>query len=56
KDEVNPDTLKGLLEVDKAVWKAEAKGIEEFFTKFGDRLPKELTRELKKLKSNLRKA
>ncbi len=50
------DTIAGLLNVDKATWKAEAKDIEEFFGKFGDKLPKELTKELKTLKSNLRKA
>lgn len=50
------DTIKGLLEVDKDTWKQEAKGIEEFYAKFGYRLPKELKKELKTLKSNLRKA
>lgn len=50
------DTIKGLLEVDKDAWKQEAKGIEEFYAKFGYRLPKELRKELKTLKSNLRKA
>ncbi|HOK81340.1 MAG TPA: phosphoenolpyruvate carboxykinase (GTP) [Clostridia bacterium] len=50
------DTIKGLLEVDKDTWKQEAKGIEEFYAKFGYRLPKELRKELKTLKSNLRKA
>jgi len=50
------DTIKGLLEVDKDTWKQEAKGIEEFYAKFGYKLPKELRKELKTLKSNLRKA
>lgn len=53
--DITKDELVGLLDVDKATWKEEVKGIEEFFTKFGDRLPKELTKELKTLKSNIRK-
>ena len=43
------DTLKGLLGVDKALWQEEVKGIREFYQKFGDKLPKELTKELDSL-------
>ncbi len=50
------EQLESILDVDTKTWKAEAKGIEEFYKKFGDRLPKELTRELKTLKRNLRNA
>jgi len=42
-----------LLNVDVNLWKEEAKGIEEFFAKFGDRLPVELSNELKALKERL---
>ncbi|HRU85063.1 MAG TPA: phosphoenolpyruvate carboxykinase (GTP), partial [Eubacteriales bacterium] len=52
-DEVTPETLKELLTVDKAVWRTEAEGIEEFFKSFGDRLPAELASELVKLKARL---
>ena len=45
--------LKGLLDVDKNLWKEDAAGIEEFYQKFGDRLPKELKAELETLKKNL---
>ena len=49
------DTLKGLLNVDKDLWKEEAKGIREFYGKFGDRLPTEMMDELNKLEANLNK-
>ena len=47
------ETLKGILEVDNDLWKAEISGIEEFYAKFGDKLPAELVKELDTLKSNL---
>ncbi|MDD2955863.1 MAG: phosphoenolpyruvate carboxykinase (GTP) [Oscillospiraceae bacterium] len=50
---IDVDTIKGLLDVDKALWKEDAKGIREFYGKFGDRLPKELANELSKLEKNL---
>ena len=49
------DTLKGILEVDKELWKKEAEGIAEFYKKFGDKLPKELTKQLETLKEKLNK-
>jgi len=47
------DTVKELLNVDKSLWKEDVVGIKEFFAKFGDRLPKELSDELAKLESKL---
>ncbi len=47
------ETLKGILEVDNDLWKAEIAGIEEFYAKFGDKLPAELVAELDTLKKNL---
>ena len=51
-------TLKALkvkiLDVDKNLWEEEANGIEEFFKKFGDKLPKELKESLETLKANLK--
>jgi len=47
------DTLKGILTVDKDVWSAEAAEIEEHYKKFGDHLPAELRAQLDTLKKNL---
>ena len=51
-DEITVDGLKSILDVDKALWAEDAKGIEEFYGKFGDKLPKELRAELETLKKN----
>ncbi len=50
--EVTLDSLKSILDVDKSLWAEDAKGIEEFYAKFGDKLPKELKEELETLKKN----
>ena len=49
------DTLKSILEVNNDQWSKEAEGIEEFYAKFGDKLPKELRDQLDTLKANLKK-
>ena len=54
-DEVSEGQLKEILSVDNSLWEDEAKGIEEFYAKFGDRLPKALSDELSTLKANLEK-
>ncbi len=46
-------TVSDLLSVDKDLWKEEAKGIREFYGKFGDRLPKELMDQLEALEKRL---
>ena len=51
--DIDLEVVKGLLDVDKDLWKEDAAGIEEFYKKFGDRLPKELKAELETLKKNL---
>ena len=51
---VSKDTLRGLLSVDKNLWREEVSGIKEFYKKFGDRLPKALSEELAVLESNLK--
>ena len=51
--DVSKEVLEEILTVDKETWKKEADGIEEFYKQFGDRLPKELSAELAKLKENL---
>ena len=49
------DTLKSILKVDKDVWTKEAEEIEEHYKKFGDKLPEELRKQLDTLKANLAK-
>ena len=50
---VDRATLETLLTVDKELWKQEVEGIEAFYARFGDKLPKKLADELEKLKKNL---
>ncbi len=50
---IDTETIRGLLTVDKDLWKEETKGIEEFYARFGDKLPKELAGELKALEARL---
>ena len=52
-DGITTKTVAGLLSVDKELWKDEAKGIEEFYAKFGEKLPKEMSDELAALKARL---
>lgn len=51
--EVSVDSIKNMLDVDPTLWKTEADGIEEFYAKFGDKLPKELRASLDNLKASL---
>ena len=53
--DMDMDTLKSILAVDKDVWTKEAEEIEEHYKKFGDRLPAELKEQLANLKANLAK-
>lgn len=53
--DMNIETLKSILKVDKDVWEKEAAEIEEHYKKFGDKLPKELKAQLETLKANLNK-
>ncbi|WMJ22370.1 phosphoenolpyruvate carboxykinase (GTP) [Paludicola sp. MB14-C6] len=50
---IDLDVIKGLLNVDASLWKEEAKGIHEFYAKFGDRLPEELNKQLAALEKRL---
>ena len=52
--DIDVDTIKDLLNVDKALWTEETEGITEFYKKFGDRLPEELADELSELKIRLK--
>ncbi len=49
------ETLKSILKVDKDVWTKEAEEIEEHYKKFGDKLPALLREQLETLKVNLAK-
>ncbi|MCQ2441208.1 MAG: phosphoenolpyruvate carboxykinase (GTP) [Clostridia bacterium] len=51
--DVDFDTLKSILKVDKDVWTKEAEEIEEHYKKFGDKLPTQLRSQLQNLKNNL---
>ena len=53
-DGISVDTVKGLLDVDKELWRTEVEGIKEFYAKFGDKLPTELNDELQKLEERLK--
>ena len=54
-DSVTLDLLNEILTVDNALWMEDAKGLEEFYAKFGDRMPKEMTEQLNALKQRLSK-
>ena len=47
------ETLAGILDVDKDLWKAEVPGIKEFYAKFGDKLPEKIKAELDTLEAKL---
>ncbi len=51
--DLSVDTLRGILEVDPELWRQEVAGIEEFYQKFGEKLPSELATELAALKARL---
>ncbi len=51
--DIDTEVVKGLLDVDKALWKEEAAGIREFYGKFGDKLPQELKDQLAGLEKRL---
>lgn len=51
---VDIDSLFSILSVNKGRWASETKDIENFYKKFGERLPEELASELEKLKNRLK--
>jgi phosphoenolpyruvate carboxykinase (GTP) len=52
---ITVDTVRELLQVDKNLWLEDAKGCEEFYAKFGSRLPKEMAAQLAAQKERLSK-
>lgn len=51
--DISKETLEKLLEVNNVDWLNEMQGIEEFYQKFGDKLPDELKKQLTALKERL---
>lgn len=51
--DVNSQAMSELIAIDKDGWRKEIKSIEEFYAKFGSRIPKELMKELANLKSRI---
>jgi phosphoenolpyruvate carboxykinase (GTP) len=51
--DISSETLRDILSVDPALWREEVTGIEEFYAKFGDKLPQALRNELNTLESKL---
>ena len=51
--DVNPADMQELLKVDAAGYKAEIPSVENFFAKFGDRLPKRMRTQLEGVKKRL---
>jgi phosphoenolpyruvate carboxykinase (GTP) len=54
--DVSPAALGSLLSVDPAEWAAELKSMDEFFAKFGDRLPQAMRDERNALEARLRRS
>jgi len=52
-DGITLDVVKGLLNVDKELWKEDAAGIKEFYGKFGDKLPQTMKEQLEALEKRL---
>jgi phosphoenolpyruvate carboxykinase (GTP) len=52
--DMDMETLKGILTVDKDMWTKEAAEIEEHYKEFGDKLPAELKTQLENLKAALK--
>ncbi|MBQ4110501.1 MAG: phosphoenolpyruvate carboxykinase (GTP) [Clostridia bacterium] len=51
--DIDMDTLKEILTVDKEIWKEELKGIKEFFDKFGSKLPEGIKEQYNNLEARL---
>ena len=49
--DIDEATLQSILDVDNAAWAKEAEGVEEFYARFGEKLPAELRAELDGLKA-----
>ena len=54
-DGITVDTVRGLLDVDKALWLEDVKGVEELYDMIGERVPAELRHQAAALKERLSK-
>ena len=52
-EDVDVETVRGLLDVDPDLWREEAAGIREYYAKFGEKLPRELSDCLNTLEARL---
>ena len=50
---ISADTMQSLLGVDSAAWQQEIEGVEEYFQRFGDRMPGELSAQLEGIRQRL---
>lgn len=50
--DISKDTLEMLFAIKPEEWKKEIEGIEEFYGRFGDRIPQELRKQLEELKKS----
>lgn len=50
---IDNNDLNELLKIDKETWKEEIKNQKDFFEKFGDKMPKEITHELEQLEKRI---
>ena len=53
--DISKETLEELLNVDKALWLEDCKGIREFYAQVGERVPAEFYAELEALEARLSK-
>lgn len=53
--DIDMETLESILKVETEYWLEDIKGIKEFYTKFGDKLPKELADEVEAMEARLTK-
>lgn len=51
---IDADTVSDLVKTDKELWREETKGIHDFYSKFGDKVPAELRAALRTLDENLK--
>ena len=50
---INATTMRELISIEPSAWKQELEGIQEYFAKYGDRMPKELMDERKRIVNEL---
>ena len=51
--DLSEETVASMLEVDPALWREDIASIKEFYARFGDKLPKEMKKQLTALEARL---